>query len=67
MRLSVARSTCTDIVRRIDIHEEILAALEAGNGTEAGRLLREHSESIGALWQQRVLANEQLLCLQAPG
>ena len=53
MRLSVARSSADDIVRRLDIHEEILQALAVGDGITAGRLLREHSESIAAIWHQR--------------
>ncbi len=53
MRLSVARSSATDIVERIEIHAEILQAFEQGDGALAGRLLRAHSESIGALWQRR--------------
>lgn len=53
MRLSVARTSPGDIVRCIGVHEEILRAIEEGDGPLAGRLLREHSESIGAVWRQR--------------
>jgi DNA-binding GntR family transcriptional regulator len=44
VRISFARQV-PDLVPRAASHDPILAALEAGDGPTAGRLLREHAES----------------------
>jgi DNA-binding GntR family transcriptional regulator len=40
------------IVARAEEHHPIVAALATGNGLEAGRLLREHSESFADAWAE---------------
>ncbi len=44
IRIMLARDE-PDLARIVAIHEPILMALEAGDGTLAGRLLRSHAES----------------------
>jgi DNA-binding GntR family transcriptional regulator len=44
VRIALARQGA-DLVRRAATHDPILEALEAGDGSTAGRLLREHAES----------------------
>ncbi|MEW4529356.1 GntR family transcriptional regulator [Maioricimonas sp. JC845] len=50
IRVNVVRQS-VDLISRAGEHDPIVAALEAGDGPEAGRLLREHVESFIPAWQ----------------
>ncbi|PQO44621.1 GntR family transcriptional regulator [Blastopirellula marina] len=46
------------IVARAAEHAPIVEALRRGDGAEAGRLLREHSESFAAVWAKEAQSSE---------